>query len=246
MEMDLVSLLRLDKFLCDLSLGTRSEIKTAIKKGMVIHNGVVCKDPSQKFDTDNSVINYKGVDYSYVSYEYFMLNKPAGVLSAANDKSAKTVVDIIVDAKRRDLFPIGRLDKDTEGLLIISNDGALAHKLLTPKKHVPKTYYAKVNKVLNDEDVDAFANGMTVDRDIKLMPAKLEILKTDENTSEVLITICEGKFHQVKKMVENRGGMVTYLKRLSMGELKLDENLNPGEYRALSEKEIGILKGMEC
>ena len=168
------------------------------------------------------------------------------MISAANDKSDKTVIDLIKDAKRKDLFPVGRLDKDTEGLLLITNDGELSHNLLSPKKHVDKIYFAKVKGHITDEEVLKFKNGLVVDETFTAKPARLEVLEfnADDNTTDIQITIHEGKFHQVKRMFEAVGSKVLYLKRLSMGTLLLDRNLMPGEYRKLSQEEINALKGV--
>ncbi len=180
-----------------------------------------------------------GRNISYVSYEYYMLNKPGGVVSATEDRRDTTVIDLIKDKKRKDLFPVGRLDKDTEGLLLITNDGDLAHRLLAPKKHVDKVYYAKIDGMVTEEDVKRFAEGIDIGADEEEMtrPAKLDIMKSGEE-SEIRLTIHEGKFHQVKRMFHAVNKEVTYLKRERMGTLCLDENLKPGEYRLLTEEEI--------
>ena len=182
---------------------------------------------------------------------YFMLNKPAGVVSAVTDNRDTTVVELIKDAKRKDIFPVGRLDKDTEGLLLITNDGELSHELLSPNKHVEKTYYAKVKGEVTEEDVRVFSEGLHLEKEtlreekaekeIETKPAKLTVLKAGE-VSEVELTICEGKFHQVKRMFQAVGKEVLYLKRISMGGLVLDESLALGEYRPLTEKELLELK----
>lgn len=232
--------LRLDKFLADLSVGTRTEVKELIRRGRVQVDGVVCKRPEEKVTASVNTVSVDGVVKSYVTMEYYMLNKPAGVVSATSDKFTKTVVDLIETASRKDLFPVGRLDKDTEGLLLITNDGELAHRLLSPKKHVDKVYYAKINGCVTNEDVEAFALGLVVDEEFTAMPAKLEIMKAGE-TSEVYITIREGKFHQIKRMFEAVGKEVIYLKRIAMGALTLDKSLDIGEYRCLTEEEIKSL-----
>ena len=201
-----VIMLRLDKYLADMQVGTRSEVKQMIRKGLV-------------------------------------LNKPAGVVSATEDPRDKTVIDLIEDRRRKDLFPAGRLDKDTEGLLLITNDGALAHDLLSPKKHVDKKYYAKIEGTVTEEDVELFGKGVDIGEKRVTLPAVLTILSSGEE-SEITLTIREGKFHQVKRMFEAVGKKVTYLKRLSMGSLVLDEKLLPGEYRKLTEQELTQLKQM--
>jgi 16S rRNA pseudouridine516 synthase len=234
-------LMRLDKYLADMGIGTRSEVKVLIKKRRVQVNNEVVVDPNRKIIVGSDSVCFDGRDISYVQYEYYMLNKPAGVLSATEDKNAKTVIDLITTSKRKDLFPVGRLDKDTEGLLLITNDGELAHSLLSPKKHVDKEYYAKVEGVVTKEDVEAFEKGLQVDDDFLAMPAKLTILSQGE-LSEITLIIQEGKFHQVKRMFEAVGKKVVYLKRLSMGTLQLDESLKPGDYRLVTEEELALLK----
>lgn len=231
-------LIRLDKYLADMGIGTRSNVKSEIKKGKITVNGAVCKDANVKIDSDNDEICFDGKQIVYEQYEYFMLNKPAGIISAATDNKEKTVVDLITDKKKKDLFPIGRLDKDTEGLILISNDGELSHNLLSPKKHVDKTYYVELDKVLSDENANKVCQGVFIEKDVKTLPAQIERISNDK----VYLTIHEGKFHQVKKMFHAVGCEVTYLKRMSMGSLKLDESLKPGEYRALTPDEIKALK----
>ncbi len=241
-----MSVLRLDKYLCDMQIGSRAEVKGLIKKKHIKINEETVTKPELKIDTDNDIIKFDDEVINYQEYEYFMLNKPQGVISAANDKSDKTVIDLIKDAKRKDLFPVGRLDKDTEGLLLITNDGELSHNLLSPKKHVDKIYFAKVKGHITDEEVLKFKNGLVVDETFTAKPARLEVLEfnADDNTTDIQITIHEGKFHQVKRMFEAVGSKVLYLKRLSMGTLLLDRNLMPGEYRKLSQEEINALKGV--
>lgn len=231
-------LIRLDKYLADMGIGTRSNVKSVIKKGKITVNGAVCKDANVKIDSDNDEICFDGKQIVYEQYEHFMLNKPAGIISAATDNKEKTVVDLITDKKKKDLFPIGRLDKDTEGLILISNDGELSHNLLSPKKHVDKTYYVELDKVLSDENANKVCQGVFIEKDVKTLPAQIERISNDK----VYLTIHEGKFHQVKKMFHAVGCEVTYLKRMSMGSLKLDESLKPGEYRALTSDEIKALK----
>ncbi|WP_408628613.1 pseudouridine synthase [Anaeromicropila herbilytica] len=233
--------LRLDKYLCDMGIGTRSEVKTYMKKGRVTVNDVIVKEPEKKIDINKDLVTFDHNKVGYVSYEYYMLNKPAGVVSATSDNTCDTVIDLIESAARKDLFPVGRLDKDTEGLLLITNDGALTHQLLSPKKHVGKVYYAKVRGVVTEEDVRIFREGVVISEDFKALPAELVILQSDE-ISEIELTIYEGKFHQVKRMFEAVEKEVIYLKRLSMGILKLDENLAVGEYRELTKEELLSLK----
>ena len=207
-------------------------------------DGRTVREPEQKFDPERAQISLDGQTVSYASFEYFMLNKPQGVVSATEDRRFQTVVDLIGDARRKDLFPAGRLDIDTEGLLLITNDGQLAHQLLSPKKHVDKVYFARVEGILPSDVKEQFAKGLTLDGEVKTLPAQLELLK-EGPVSEVRLTIHEGKFHQVQRMFEAVGCRVIYLKRLSMGSLVLDETLAPGEYRRLTDDELRALKGEE-
>lgn len=232
--------LRLDKYLADMGVGTRSEVKKAIAKGQVSIGGMVVKRPETKIDTGQDEVEYQGRSVSYVEYEYYMLNKPAGVVSATEDKKEQTVVDLIESRLRKDLFPVGRLDKDTEGLLLITNDGKMAHRLLSPKKHVDKVYYARIKGNVSQADVQAFSDGLDIGEKQRTLPAKLAVLKADE-ISEIEVTIHEGKFHQVKRMFEAVEKEVLYLKRIRMGCLELDDTLLPGTYRKLTEKEISEL-----
>lgn len=231
--------MRLDKYLAEMGVGTRQEVKKQIRQGKVTVNGTVVKTADTKIDETCDEVTIGGLNISYVSYEYYMLNKPGGVVSATEDRRDTTVIDLIKDKKRKDLFPVGRLDKDTEGLLLITNDGDLAHRLLAPKKHVDKVYYAKIDGMVTEEDVKRFAEGIDIGAEEEEMtrPAKLDIMKSAEE-SEIRLTIHEGKFHQVKRMFLAVGKEVTYLKRERMGTLCLDENLKPGEYRLLTEEEI--------
>lgn len=225
-----------------MGLGTRSEIKNKIKQGQVVLNGEMEKRPERKVNPVMDRVTVNGEEIHYISYEYYMLNKPSGYVSATSDITYPTVLDLIVDKKRKDLFPVGRLDLDTEGLLLITNDGALSHQLLSPKKHVTKTYYAKIEGRVTKEDVVKFKEGLDIGEDALTLPAELVIQKEDE-VSEIEVTITEGKFHQIKRMFEAVGKKVLFLKRLSMGNLVLDETLSLGAYRPLTEKEINDLKG---
>ena len=233
---------RIDKILSNLGYGSRSELKKLCKSGLVKVNGKVINNPGVQVDVENDEILFDGEKVVYKEFIYLMLNKPDGYISATFDKRDPIVLDLI---DKEDLifepFPVGRLDKDTEGLLVLTNDGQLAHRVLSPKKHVPKTYYAKVEGVVTEEDVKAFAEGVTLDDGYETMPAELEILKSDD-ISEIALTIHEGKFHQVKRMFESVGKKVVYLKRLSMGKLKLDEGLALGEYRELTEEEVKMIE----
>ena len=233
-------MMRLDKFLCEMGVGTRSEVKSYLKKGLVTVNGDVIKKPETKIDENKDVICYMGQTLAYEAVQYFLLNKPAGCVTATRDHLSETVMSFLPDHRRDDLFPVGRLDKDTEGLLLITNDGILAHELLSPRKHVDKTYFAVVDGEVKEEHKELFAKGVDIGDDDLTMPAKLVILKSG-SVSEIELTIQEGRFHQVKRMFEAIGTKVTYLKRVSMGPLSLGE-LEPGEVRALTEKEIEMLK----
>ncbi len=229
--------LRLDKYLAEMNLGTRSEVKKLITKGQIQVNGTIVKKPELKLDPTSDRVQYQGREITYVIYEYYMLNKPSGVISATEDKRDTTVIDLIESRQRKDLFPVGRLDKDTEGLLLITNDGALAHRLLSPKKHVDKTYYAKISGEVTKEDIETFEKGVCIGEEKLTLPAKLVILKSGAE-SEIELTIQEGRFHQVKRMFQAVGKEVVYLKRLSMGSISLDPSLKPGEYRKLTKEEM--------
>lgn len=233
-------MIRLDKYLADMGCGTRQEVKKLIRSGQVSVNGAVVKKPETKVGQTVQEVCLNGEKVGYESFEYYMLNKPAGVISATEDRSCQTVVDLIQEKKRKDLFPVGRLDKDTEGLLLITNDGELAHRLLSPKKHVDKCYFARVSGKMTEDDVRSFENGVNIgslEQPEITMPGKLEIITSDE-ISQIHLTIQEGKFHQVKRMFRAVGKEVIYLKRLRMGTLVLDENLSIGEYRPLTKEEL--------
>ena len=279
--------MRLDKFLADMGVGSRSDLKKAIRKSLVTVNGAVEKDPGAQVSAEDHIC-FDGAEIRYAEQQYYMLHKPAGVLSASEDRRQTTVVDLINlndELVRKDLFPVGRLDKDTEGLLIITNDGHLAHQLLVPKHHIDKTYYAIVTGTITEDDQRAFTRGIRYDEKLTALPATLRVLSTgktvadlrrelgftatserllrtrlagpafigaeepadiqdDTLVSEVEITIQEGKFHQIKKMVKALPGgkEILYLRRTTMGALRLDPDLAPGEFRKLSEDEIKILK----
>lgn len=236
--------IRLDKMICNLGYSTRSQLKKEMKTGCVTVNGQIVKDSSLIVDSDIDVVTYYNETINYIKYIYLMMNKPQGVISATEDyHCAKTVIDLLDDfSKNFQPFPVGRLDKDTEGLLLLTNDGKLAHNMLSPRKHVDKTYFAYIEGRLTDNDIKAFNEGVTfLDDGYKTMPAKLEIIKSND-ISECKVTIKEGKFHQVKRMFEAVDKRVIYLKRLSMGAIKLDEELNLGEYRELNDEEMLLLK----
>lgn len=238
--------LRIDKMLSNSGLGSRKQIKSDAKKGFIEVNGIVEKDSSKIIDTEKDLVKYKGEVIKYVQYIYLMMNKPQGVISATEDNYAKTVIDLLKDEdKIYKPFPVGRLDKDTEGLLLITNDGQLSHNLLSPKKQVDKTYYVEVAEEVTEEDVKSFEEGIVLKEDnYKTLPAKLQIIESGY-PSICLVTIREGKFHQVKRMFKALNNEVIYLKRISMGPLKLDETLKPGQYRHLTEKELIALGGQK-
>lgn len=279
--------MRLDKFLADMGVGSRSDLKKAIRKSLVTVNGAVEKDPGAQVSAEDRIC-FDGAEIRYAEQQYYMLHKPAGVLSASEDRRQTTVVDLINlndELVRKDLFPVGRLDKDTEGLLIITNDGPLAHQLLVPKHHIDKTYYAIVTGTITEDDQRVFTRGIRYDEKLTALPATLRVLSTgktvaelrralgftatserllrtrlagpafigaeepaditdDTLVSEVEITIQEGKFHQIKKMVKALPGgkEILYLRRITMGALRLDPALAPGEFRKLRQEEIKILK----
>ena len=256
--------IRLDKYLSNAGVGTRSEIKSYIRKGLVSVNGVVAVRPETKVNVEHDIIKYIDEVISLSEFEYYLLYKPAGYVSATKDDLHPTVLSLI-DSNRRDLFPAGRLDKDTEGLLLITNDGELSHRLLSPRHHVEKTYYAILDGPVTEKHIQLFAEGLEIgDEDFfKALPAKLEVLPDPLNyvssyyreilescssvnthkspaTCFVLVTIKEGKYHQVKRMFQKVGRKVLYLKRISMGKLTLPENLNPGDYITLDKKMVDL------
>lgn len=235
--------MRLDKFLAEAGLGSRKEVKQLIKKGQITVNQQIEKSDKKQVDPEKDRIEYRGELLHYQEFYYYVLHKPAGVVSATEDQRDQTVMDLF-SAKdyRSDLFPVGRLDKDTEGLLLITNDGKLAHELLSPKKHVEKEYYAEVSGVMTAEDQQQFTEGITLDGELTL-PAELSIDEVTGETSKVRIILHEGKFHQVKRMVKSCGKEVTYLKRIRMGGLTLPQDLAKGKYRLLTEDELRRLKG---
>lgn len=225
--------MRLDKYLAEMGAGTRSELKKAVRAGRVTINGVKVKDSSIHVGEDD-VVGMDGKEIKYERFVYYLMNKPAGVISATEDPRERTVLDLIGGQQRKGLFPVGRLDKDTEGLLLITNDGELAHRLLSPGRHVDKVYFARLDGPVGERERELFAQGLRVDETLTAMPAVLEIL---EPANEVRVTIREGKFHQVKRMFAAVGREVLYLKRLSMGPLTLDNGLAAGAYRRLTEEE---------
>jgi len=236
--------IRLDKLLADYGFGSRKEVKSVIKAGSVSVNGEIIKDASFTAEPGTDRVLVDGQLLHYREFYYIMMNKPAGVISATDDTRETTVLDILPDRYSvKGLFPVGRLDKDTEGLLLISNDGQLAHRLLSPKKHVPKVYYAEIDGRVGQDDVEAFKQGIQLD-DFTALPSRLVILEQG-SMSRVEVTIYEGKYHQIKRMFEAVNKRVAYLKRLSMGSLRLDPSLSPGEVRELTDDEIEQLRSLQ-
>lgn len=236
--------MRIDKFLANQDIGSRSQVKQYIKKGMISVNGTVCKSPEQKIDENTDQISYNGTVIGYQKHHYYMLNKPAGCVSATNDNLHTTILDLLKGSVSvKNLFPVGRLDIDTEGLLLITDDGELSHNLLSPSKHVAKTYFARIDGLVTEEHIKAFKAGLDIGDDKPTKPGTLFIKSAnpDTSTSEILLTITEGRYHQVKRSFEVLGMKVTYLKRLSMGSLALDEALAPGEFRELTDSELQAL-----
>ncbi len=237
--------MRIDKMLANLGFGSRKEVKKLLKDGAVKINDVLVKDAKQHADPEKDTVTLHGEVIEYKEFIYLMMNKPPGVISATEDNYDKTVVDLLeMEDAVYSPFPVGRLDKDTEGLLLLTNDGQLAHRLLSPKKHVPKTYFAVIDQEVTEEDIQAFKQGVTLDDGYETKPGELKILKSGIH-SDIELTITEGKFHQVKRMFEAVGKRVVYLKRLSMGPLELDESLELGEYRELTAEEIKSLTEYE-
>ncbi|RHW40799.1 rRNA pseudouridine synthase [Neobacillus notoginsengisoli] len=237
--------MRIDKMLANLGFGSRKEVKKLLKDGAVKVNEKLVKDPKQHVDPEKDVVTLNGAVIEYKEFIYLMMNKPPGVLSATEDNRDETVIDLLeLEDQVFEPFPVGRLDKDTEGLLLITNDGQLAHRLLSPKKHVPKTYFAVIEGEVTEKDAEAFKKGVTLDDGYHTKPGELNILKSGL-MSDIELTITEGKFHQVKRMFQADGKRVVYLKRLSMGPLALDETLELGEYRELTDDEIIMLMDYE-
>lgn len=229
-------MIRIDKYLCDMSIGSRSEIKEYIRKKLITVDGVVVTDPGMKISED-SAVTFKGEPLQYKQFRYYMLNKPQGVVSATKDNIDTTVMDLLKGVNTRDMFPVGRLDKDTEGLLIITNDGELSHRLLSPRSHVDKCYLVQLMHSITADDIKSLSKGVDIGDDTLTLPAKVEAIATDR----IYLTITEGRYHQVKRMLEAVDNKVVFLKRVSFGPLELDPSLSPGEYRELDESEIIML-----
>lgn len=233
---------RLDYILVHNGLGSRRVVKKIIKNSVILINGVRVKDPTIHV-TENDVLTIDGEIFSFKEYYYFMLNKPSGVISATFDPKERTVIDLLSEIdKNKNLFPVGRLDKDTEGLILLTTDGKLAHELLSPNHLKVKVYHAKISKEVTQKEIECFKNGIILDDGYKTAPALLEII--DNNSMYVKVSITEGKFHQIKRMFMAMGNEVTHLKRISIDSLVLDENLKLGEYRELTNLEVSLLKGL--
>ncbi len=233
--------MRLDKLLSNMGAGSRKEVKLLLKAGAIQVDGEIVRDPKQHVDVETQQVLMYGEPVTYQKYIYLMMNKPPGVISATEDKRDETVIDLLFeDVTYFKPFPVGRLDKDTEGLLLLTNDGSFNHALMSPKKHVEKTYYAEVTGVLTQEDIEAVAAGVTLEDGYRAKPGKLVILSTTETDSTLELTITEGKFHQVKRMMLALGKEVTFLKRRSIGRLELDPALALGDYRELTPDELSL------
>lgn len=237
--------IRLDKWLAKMTGGSRSEVKQWIRQGRVMVAGVPVRKAETKVNTEEETVTLDGVAVDYRQYLYYMLNKPAGVVSATTDREHKTVVELLPEPSRSGIFPVGRLDIDTEGLLLLTNDGTLAHNLLSPKKHVDKTYLVRLDEALAGQEIERLEAGMDIGDEKPTLPAKVRVAEPAGKAGgeEVYITIREGRYHQVKRMFSALGKPVRYLKRISMGSLRLDEALEAGQYRELTDEEIARLKG---
>lgn len=231
-------MLRLDKFLCEMNIGSRSQVKTYLKQRLVTVNGGIVLKPETKIDEEKDTVAFKGEALCYKKYVYYMLNKPQGVVSATEDKQCRTVTELLKDTGYHGLFPVGRLDKDTEGLLILTNDGVLAHNLLSPKKHASKVYYVMLEKELGREAAERLEKGVDIGERRLTLPAKVELL----DGKSIHLTITEGKFHQVKRMLQAVDNRVIFLKRVAMNGLWLPDFLPAGHYRELTEDELSLLK----
>lgn len=231
-------MMRLDRFLCETGMGTRSEVKQLIRKGLVTVNGLQETAVDRKVEEETDVVAVRGELCLFKKFHYYLLHKPAGVITATRDQSQKTVLDLLAGENVRNLFPVGRLDKDAEGFLLITDDGNLAHRLLSPKKHVDKTYFVRTKLPLSKKDAECLEAGVDIGDETRTLPARVEQIADDE----IKLTIKEGRFHQVKRMLKAVGNEVVYLKRLSMGPLTLPEDLGKGSFRPLNTKELQKLR----
>ncbi len=231
--------MRLDRFLCELNLGTRSRVKKEIKAGLVSVNGVTVLRPEEQIREAADLVCYKGQPCVYEEYVYYLLHKPAGVVSATQDKRDRTVLDLLAGEGRSDLFPVGRLDKDAEGLLLITNDGPLAHALLSPGRHVDKEYECHLAHTFDAHQRELLEQGVDIGEKKKCRPAVVRILAE----KKISLTITEGRFHQVKRMLHAVGNEVVYLKRIRMDRLQLEDSLEKGAYRRLTDEEVESLRG---
>lgn len=230
-------MLRLDKMLAHIGYGSRKEVKELIRKGNVLVNGSIIKNDDYKVSLSDEII-VDDTKVTYLNEVFIMLNKPQGYISATDDNYQDTVLDLVNEYRNYKIFPVGRLDKDSEGLLILTNNGKVAYNLLSPKSHVNKTYYVKFKGEFKEEYFEKFSKGMVLEDGYKTLPAKIELL----SSSEANVTICEGKFHQVKRMFLVNNMEVTYLKRIKFGNIELDKSLQIGKYRLLTDEEINLLK----
>lgn len=232
-------LMRLDKLLSESTEFSRSQLKQMIKNGAVTVDGALASAPEQKVDPEHAVVTLNGDPIVYRKFCYYMLNKPAGLLSATDDRKQKTVIDLFpAEIRKRNIFPVGRLDKDTTGLLLITDDGDFAHRVISPKSGIIKTYHASTASPVDEDDIAAFKEGIELADGTKCRPAELEKMPD----GRCIVRVTEGKYHQVKRMLASRGKPVTALKRVAIGELQLDENLESGEFRQLTENELCIVK----
>ncbi len=238
-ETDKGKTMRLDKYLASSRAGSRKEVRDLIKHGSVSVNGIMCRDPAKHIRSEDAVL-CRGLPVVYKEHVYYMLNKPAGCVSATTDKKERTVLDLFPEDLQKGLFVVGRLDKDSVGLLIICDDGELAHALTSPASHVDKKYCIRTDEPLDEEDVTAFASGIPLSDGTRLKSAQLDISEDDK--CRAFVTISEGKYHQIKRMIASRGKKVVYLKRLSIGDLVLDQELDEGSFRELTDEEVGILR----
>lgn len=230
--------MRLDRFLCEMNIGTRSQVKTYVRQGLVTINGAVAKDAGLKVDEQSDKVFFRSQELKYRKFVYYMLNKPEGVVSATTDKRDTAVTALLGEDCREDIFPVGRLDKDVTGLLLLTNDGDLAHRLLSPRRHVDKVYQVDIARPLDAENIERLEQGLDIGEEQPTLPARVEVL----DAGRILLTLHEGRFHQVKRMLQAVGNEVLKLKRIAFGGLELDEGLALGEYRELREEEVEALR----